>query len=418
MARTTHRLTAVQAANLKDKGVHLDGAGLYLKIAGTGTKSWIFRFSREGRTRDMGLGAYPGISLAAARRQAGGCRELIGQGIDPIEARKVAQAEQKLAVAKAATFLDCAEQLIASHEAGWRNAKHRQQWRKTLSTYAYPTLGTMAVARVDTELVLKVLQQPIEAKGKKIPLWNARSETAFRLRGRIEAVLSWAKARGMRSGANPAQWRGHLDQLLPARSKVRRVRHHPALPYVELSAFMAKLREQNGVSAKALAFCILTASRTLEVIGARWVEIEGRMWTVPAERMKAAKQHRVPLSLEAMSLLDEMAAMRTNEFVFPGWKNGKPLSDKALLVLLRYLHPGITVHGFRSSFRDWAAETTNFPNHVVEMALAHAVGDKVEAAYRRGDLFEKRRKLMEAWSAYCVRDATTAKVVPLKRREG
>jgi integrase len=266
-------------------------------------------------------------------------------------------------------------------------------------------IGDVPVQDVDTDLVLRVLQQAVDGPGgKKAPLWNARSETASRVRGRIEAILDWAKARGMRNGENPARWRGHIANLLPKRSKVRRVRHHPALPYVGMASFMKALRARESISAHALEFTILTASRTNEALGARWTEFDlaAGLWIVPAERMKSAREHRVPLSQRAVAILSEMAAVRLNDFVFPGMKRKRPLSNMSLLMLLRGMeHELVTVHGFRSSFRDWAAETTNFPREVAEAALAHVVGDKVEAAYRRGDLFGKRRELMEAWARHC-----------------
>jgi integrase len=419
MAKTTFRLTAVTVENLKAKGLHPDGNGLYLRITETGTKSWIYRYYVDGKARDMGLGPLDGVSLAKARRAADQYRRQRQEGLNPIEARKVRLSIEALAAAPAPTFKECAEQLIASHEVAWRNAKHRQQWKNTLAIYAYPILGEKPVTDVDTEMVLKVLQQPVEvAQGKKTSLWNARSETAGRLRGRVEAVLSWSKARGLRGGENPAQWRGHLDQLLPARSKVRRVRHHPALPYAELPTFMAGLRENSSISARALEFLILTASRTSEVRGAHWheIDLDAKLWVVPATRMKAQREHKVPLSGRAVAILNALAKVRLNDHLFFGLKEGKPLSDMALLMLLRDLRPGITTHGFRSTFKDWASETTSFPDHVSEAALAHVAADKVRAAYARSDLFEKRRKLMGAWAAYCSRKPVSAEVVPLKRK--
>jgi integrase len=392
MSRSINQLSNLKVKAAKKKGLYPDGGGLYLQVASSGSKSWIFRFKLAGRARDMGLGALRDVSLADARRKAAEARRLRSDDAQ--------RAAQRLEEARSVRFQDCAEQLIASHEAGWRNAKHRQQWRNTLATYAYPVLGKMPVADVDTDRVLRVIQ----------PLWTSKTETASRLRGRIEAVLSWAKARELRTGENPAQWRGHLDQLLPARSKVRRVEHHPALPYRELPAFMSRLRGKDGITPLALEFVILTAARTGEALGARWDEIDlkARMWTVPAERMKAGREHRVPLSPRAIAILNELASFRVNDFVFPGTKRGKSLSDMALLMLLRDLHPGITTHGFRSTFKDWCAEQTNTPNFVSEAALAHIVADKVEAAYRRSELLEKRRTLMEAWARFCEPQRTQA----------
>lgn len=407
MARTTHRLSAIKVANLKSRGLYADGGGLYLRITESGTKAWIFRYSVGGKARDMGLGPVTTVSLAKAREAADYCRRQRREGLSPIEARLTRRAAERAAGAATVTFKGCAQQLIGSHEIAWRNAKHRQQWRNTLSTYAYPTIGDIPVASIDTAMVIRLLE----------PIWASKTETASRLRGRIEAVLSWAKARGLRQGENPAQWRGHLDQLLPARSKVRRVRHHPALPYAEVSAFMGDLRARAGIATRALEFVILTACRTKEGLGARFEEIDlrARLWTVPVERMKGGKEHRVPLSARAIAIVKERGEIRINDFVFPGMKPGRQLSDMALLMLLRSLRPGITVHGFRSSFRDWAAEQTSTPSFIAEAALAHVVADKVEAAYRRTDLLEKRRKLMEAWAQYCGRTLAVAKVIPLRR---
>jgi integrase len=294
------------------------------------------------------------------------------------------------------TFKESAAMYVASHRAGWRNPKHAAQWQATLATYAEPVIGGLSVQAIDTALVLKVLE----------PIWTTKPETAGRVRGRIESILDWAKARGYRAGENPARWRGHLDKLLPGRSKVRRVEHHAALPYAELPGFLVSLREQEGIAARALEFAILTAARTGEVIGARWSEMDlvGKNWTLPAARMKAGREHRVPLSDRALAILREMQPHRQAEdaFVFPGGKNRRPLSNMAFLMLLRRMGRGdVTVHGFRSSFRDWAAERTKFPAEVAEMALAHTVSDKTVAAYNRSDLYERRRRLMAAWTTFC-----------------
>jgi integrase len=350
----------------------------------------------RGRAREMGLGSLTAISLSDARSKAGDCRKLRQEGVDPIEARNAVRVQAALDVAKTITFKAAAATYIAAHRAGWRNEKHAAQWTATLETYAYPTIGDVSVQAIDTGLVLKVLE----------PIWSAKPETAGRVRGRIESILDWAKARGYRAGENPARWKGHLDQLLPKRSKVSKVKHHAALPYAELPTFLARLRAQEGIGARALEFTILTAARTAETIGAQSPEIDlgKKLWTVPAARMKAGKEHRVPLSSRAVALLEAAKALRTpdGEFVFQGGKRAKPLSNMAMTAVLRRMdHGHVTVHGFRSTFRDWAAEQTNFPGEVVEMALAHAVSDKVEAAYRRGDLFEKRRRLMAEWTKYC-----------------
>lgn len=393
MARATKQLTAVKVSALRTQGLHADGDGLYLQITGTGAKSWIFRFKVNGRARDMGLGPLSSVSLAEARQKAAECRRLRLGGSDPIETRRSQQASERLAEARSTSFREAAEQLIASHERGWRNEKHRQQWRNTLATYAYPVLGDVGVGAVDTGLVLKVLE----------PLWRTKPETASRLRGRMERILDAARARGQREGENPCRWRGHLDTLLPKRSKVQTVQHHRALPYRELPALMVELRSLDGITPRALEFTILTAARTGEVIGSRWSEIDTdqRTWTVPASRMKGGKPHTVPLSSRAISLLLDLKAIQLSEFVFPGAKRNRHLSNMAMLMLLRSIRPRITVHGFRSAFKDWCAEQTNYPNFVSEAALAHVVADKVEAAYRRSDLIERRRKLMEAWCRYC-----------------
>jgi integrase len=393
------KLKALQVDRIKTAGMFADGGGLYLQVTinaqdGEPAKSWIYRYMLAGKSREMGLGSLNAISLQQARLKAADCRRLRTEGIDPIDARKSTRAQDRLEAAKAITFKKAAADYIDAHRAGWRNAKRAAQWTATLTTYAEPVIGNLAVQVIDTGLVLKVLE----------PIWTTKPETASRLRGRIELVLDWAKVRGYRTGENPARWRGHLDKLLPARGKVRRVEHHAALPYGELPDFMALLRAQEGTAARALEFAILTAARTGEVIGAKWNEINlaERLWTIPPERMKAHKEHRVPLCDAAMAIVGEMGAIRSGDHVFPGGKAGRPLSNMAFLMLLRRMARGdLTGHGFRSTFRDWAAERTGFPAEVAEMALAHAVGDKVEAAYRRGDLFQKRRQLTDAWAKFC-----------------
>jgi integrase len=401
------RLSAVALPKLK-RGMHADGGGLYLQVTESGARTWIYRFMLHRRAREMGLGPLHIVSLAEAREKARECRKLRHEGLDPIEARKARRAEERLAAATAMTFQTCAEAYIAAHKAGWRNPKHAAQWPSTLKTYAYRVFGSLPVQAVEVGLVMKALE----------PIWQTKPETASRVRGRIEAVLDWATVRGYRKGENPARWRGHLDKLLPARGKVRKVEHHPALAYAEMCDFIAALREQEGVAAWALEFLILTASRTGEVIGAQWAEFDlgAKLWTVAAERMKAGKEHRVPLSGRALAIIDEMKAARLDgsEFVFPGGRPGKPLSNMAMLKLLQRMGRGdLTAHGFRSSFRDWAAEQTHFPHEVVEMALAHTIPDKVEAAYRRGDLFQKRRQLMDVWATYCELGQPEGNVVAL-----
>jgi integrase len=398
MARMVGKLTALDVSRAKERGYYGDGGGLYLLVGPTGAKSWVFRFRKAGRLREMGLGPLHTISLARAREKAREAREQRLDGGDPIEAKHAARQQARLDAAKAMSFQQCAERYIASHEAGWRNPKHAAQWPSTLGTYVYPVFGSLPVQSVDVGLIMRVLE----------PIWTTKPETAGRVRGRIESVLDWAAARKFREGENPARWRGHLENLLPKKSKVRRVEHHAALPYAELDAFMDELHQQEGVAARALEFAIFTVGRTGEVLGAKWSEIDlrARLWTIPAERMKADREHRVPLSEPALAILAAMHEVREGDFVFPGGRARRPLSNMSMLMLLRRMGRGdLTAHGFRSTFSDWCSEQTNFPAEVREMALAHAVGDKVEAAYRRGDLFEKRRQLADAWARYCT--ATT-----------
>src|SRR5215469_10882407 len=394
MARAVGKLSSVDVARSKKRGYYGDGGGLYLLVGPNGAKSWVFRFRKEGKLREMGLGPLHTIGLAEARQKAQDCRRKRLDGIDPIEAKRAALATARLDDAKTMTFRQCAESYIKAHRAGWRNPKHAEQWPSTLATYVYPVFGALPVQAIDVGLVLKALE----------PIWTVKPETASRVRGRIESVLDWAVARGYRKGENPARWRGHLENLLPARSKVQRVEHHAALPYPEIGSFMAELRQRDGTAALAFEFAILTAARTSEAVGARWGEVDlaQRLWTVPPERMKAGKLHRVPLSDAALTILEKMGNIRQSDFVFPGAKADQPLSNMALAMTLRRMGRGdLTVHGFRSTFRDWAAERTDFPTQVAEMAVAHVVGDKVEAAYRRGDLFQKRRALADAWASFC-----------------
>lgn len=392
--RGIHFLSAVGVTKLNAPGYHADGGGLYLQVSPKGTKSWIFRFKLHGRPREMGLGSLNALGLADARLKAAECRRQLLDGVDPIEARKAARTQDKLDAAKAMTFTECATAYISAHKLGWKNAKHASQWENTIATYADPVFGSLPVQSVDTALVMRVLE----------PMWSEKPETASRLRGRIESILDWASVRGLRKGENPARWRGHLDALLPARSKVRAVQHHAALPYDEIGAFMKGMRAQAGIAALALEFTILTAARTNEVIGALWSEFDQdqKIWTVPAERMKGKREHRVPLSPAALKVLAALEKLRVNDYVFPGARGKKPLSNMAMLALLKRMkRADLTAHGFRSTFRDWAAERTSYAREVAEAALAHVVGDKVEAAYRRGDLFEKRRRLMSEWAKHC-----------------
>jgi integrase len=411
MARTIHRLSATKLTTLKTQGLHCDGGGLYFRVAGA-SRGWIFRYALHGATHDMGLSSYPEISLAAARKQAFEYRQMLAAGTDPLAERNAKRAAARVENATTITFDDCAKAYHAAHADGWRSAKHRQQWATTIESYASPVFGRLPVRAIDTGLVLRALE----------PIWKDKPETASRLRGRIESILNWAEVRGFRApGKNPAAWRGHLSELLPARSKIRKVEHHAALSYAEVGKFVKALRRQEGVAVKALEFLILTAARAGEVLGATWDEVDfaTRTWTIPAGRMKGGREHRVPLSNGAIAVLRAMQEVRRGDYVVEGAKQGRPLSQVSLFLLLRRMgHGDVTSHGFRSSFRDWAAERTNYENHVVEQALAHAIGNQVEAAYRRGDLFDKRRRLMDDWAEFCaIPSAPEGKVLPIGRRK-
>lgn len=407
MAREMGRLNALAVSRAKARGYQADGGGLYLQVSANGAKSWVFRYREAGKLREMGLGSTHTLTLAEARDAAMICRKQRLAGVDPILARHAVRSAARLDAAKAMTFRQCAEAYIEAHKAGWKNDKHAAQWPATLKTYAYPVFGDLPVQSVDLGLVMKVID----------PLWRTKTETASRLRGRIEAVLDWARVRGYREGENPARWKGHLEHQLPDRGKVAKVEHHAALSYGQIGAFMAELLKQPGVSALALEFAILTAGRTGEVIGATWdeMDLDNAVWTIPSARMKAAREHRVPLSPAALAIVRKLRETHTGKFVFPGGKAGAGLSNMALLTLLRRMkRDDLTAHGFRSTFRDWAADTGK-PRDIAEAALAHTVGDKVEAAYQRSDLLERRRKLMEQWAAFCATPPAGANVIPLHR---
>jgi integrase len=410
MGRKTLPLPANALEKIKSPGLHSDGGGLYLQISPSGARSWIFRFMLNGKRRDMGLGKAGDrdVTLSKARQRAAEARLAASEGTDPIALRDAARAADAAEQAKAVTFKVAAGRYIEAHKAGWRNDKHAAQWTATLDTYAYPAFGAVAVGAVEVGHITKVLQ----------PIWSEKPETARRLRGRIEAVLDWATANGFRRGDNPARWRGHLENLLPEYKKVAKVKHHAALPYTEVGAFVAELQGQDGTAARALEFLILTATRTAETIGARWSEIDldKTEWKIPGDRSKAGKEHRVPLSPRAVAIVREFKKHKTGEFVFPGGRAKRPLSNNAFLALLaRMGRKGLTSHGFRSTFRDWAAEQTNYPRDVAEMALAHAIGDKVEAAYRRGDLYAKRARMMIEWAKYCAKATKTGNVVAIQK---
>ncbi|TVO65932.1 tyrosine-type recombinase/integrase [Denitromonas ohlonensis] len=392
-------------------GMHAVGGepGLYLQVLPSGRRTWVLRYSIGGKRREMGLGGYPAVLLKDARDRAKEQRGNIAKGIDPVDKRAAERAADKAEKARRKTFDWCASQYIEAHAAGWRNAKHAQQWRNTLNTYASPVIGRMPVQDITTDDVLKILT----------PIWPIKTETASRVRSRIELVMSWAKAKKFRTGENPAVWRGNLDCLLAKPAKVKAVRHHPALPYHDITAFMADLRAREGMGARALEFAILTAARSNEIRGATWdeIDLERRIWTVPSSRMKAGKEHAIPLSDAAVQLLRALPRFAESNLVFVGLR-GKPLSDATLLAVTKRMNAECVPHGFRSTFRDWAGETTGHPREVIEHALAHQLPDKAEAAYARGTLLQKRRRLMDDWARFCAKKATGGDVVPLRRKKG
>jgi integrase len=381
MAKAVRILTARSIASITELGRHADGDGLYLKVRESGSKSWIFMWKTSGKRTEIGLGPISSVTLAKAREQAQKARELVREGKDP---RSILNPTSGIP-----SFGAVADELIADMESSWRNEKHKAQWCMTLTQYC-KAIRNLPVDKIETSHVLSVLK----------PLWSTRPETASRLRGRIEAVIAAATAKGLRSGPNPAQWRNHLDRLLPKRTKLSRG-HHSAMPYKNMPAFILRLRELTSLSALALEFTILTAARSGEVYGAQWKEfdLEAVIWTIPATRMKAGVEHRVPLSLRAIEILNILKKYKQSDFVFAGRSN-KQMSNMAMSMLLRKLEPSVTVHGMRSTFRDWAGEMTNYPREIAEMALAHRVGDETERAYRRGDALEKRRELMNEWECY------------------
>lgn len=405
MPKKAKELSAIEVTRLTDEGLHAVGgvAGLCLQVskpnsfdaAPTTARSWVLRITIGSKRREMGLGGYPDVTLAQAKEKAREARAKADQGIDPVLERKEFKSALIAEQAKAVSFEQAAIAYITAHESGWKNIKHAQQWRNSLTEYAYPTMGKMLVRDIQTAHVIKVLE----------PIWTTKTETASRVQQRMARVLDWAKARGYRTGDNPAQWRGHLDMLLPAPNKVSKVEHHAALPYDQTGDFMAALRQQQGVGARALEFTILTATRSGEVRLATWEEIDlhKAVWIIPAERMKAGKEHHVPLSPPAVALLKSMPRIDGGEIIFPGMK-GKAMSDSTLAATLERMgRDDLTVHGFRSTFRDWAGEVSSYPREVIEHAMAHQLADKAEAAYQRGSLFDKRRALMNDWAKYCAK---------------
>ncbi len=407
--RTLNRLSANKVNNLTERGYYADGGGLYFRVSEFNTRLWAFRYTRAGKAREMGLGPYPDVTLKEARERASESRKLLRDDIDPIDRRQAARSVMAAAREAALTFEQCAAAYIAVKEHEWKNAKHGDQWRNTLAAYAYPVIGPLLAHHVEQAHILRILE----------PIWTIKTETASRLRGRIESVLDYATARGYRKGDNPARWRGHLDKLLATPSKVAKVEHHAALPYVEVGAFMADLRQQAGMGARALEFAIITAARSGEVRGATWAEVDmdKAVWNIPSDRMKAGREHRIPLSDTAVELLRALPRIDGSEMLFPNTK-GAELSDMTLTAVLRRMGRPVTAHGFRSTFRDWAGETTAYPREVIEHALAHQLKDKAEAAYARGTLFDKRRRLMADWAKFCGTVATAASVTPINSVRG
>lgn len=390
------KLTQLHVDRTKAAGLYGDGAGLWLKVNAGGSRSWIYRYMLSGKQRWAGLGSYPDVTLAAARERAAEMRKMLASGRDPLDEKKSTRSALVAASAKTITFDSAAKLYIDSHKEGWRNAKHIEQWRSTLQTYASAKIGALDVSKIETAHILSIFQ--------KDQLWTEKTETASRLRGRIESILDWCTVHKYRSGENPARWKGHLDKLLPAKNRVMQREHFPALPYAEISSFMSDLRSEIGVAARAVEFVILTACRSGEARGCTWSEIDldNRLWIIPAARMKAGKEHRVPLSSQALDLILDMQKLKTSCYVFRGMKDDSMLSDMSLTAVLRRMNrKDITVHGFRSTFRDWGAEKTDFSTEMLELALAHTISNQVEAAYRRGDMFEKRRKMMQTWADYC-----------------
>lgn len=418
MGRKATEKGAVQVARLVKPGLHFVGGvdGLALQVVPSGGRSWILRMTVGGRRRDMGLGGFPDVPLSHAREAARKARAMVRDGIDPIDEGRAKASRLKAMQSTAVTFEQCAAEYIKGLEPSWKSTKSASQWRNSLGTYAYPVLGKLLVRDVGVPQVLAVLR----------PIWATKTETASRVRGRMEAVLDFAAVSEYReAGLNPARWRGHLDKILPAPGQVSETEHHKAISFMDIAEFMPKLRSVQGVGARVLEFTILTAVRSGEARGTTWSEIDlgSALWTIPAERMKGPRgsnkrEHRVPLSKRAIALLKAQPRMANNDLVFPAPREGT-ISDGTMSAVLRRMGVAAVPHGFRSTFRDWAAECTDFPNELCELALAHAVGDKVEAAYRRGDMYMKRVRMMEAWAKFCDTPYAKSEVIPIgKAKKG
>jgi integrase len=428
MARTMGKLTAKEVEKKTAPGLYGDGGGLTLQITKAGVKSWLYRYMIKGKAYGMGLGPAHTITLADARQKAAAARKLVIEGINPLEAKRQRQLDDEMVKARLMTFDQCAYAYIEAHRASWKNAKHVDQWTNTITTYVSPLIGSMPVEQIDTALVVKVLAQPVD-KGQQF--WQVKNETATRVRGRIESILGWATTSGFRSGDNPARWKGHLENLLATISRAQRIKNHPSLAWAGTGSFICDLRQRDGIAARAVEFTILTASRSGEVRGACWSEIDlaAKVWTIPASRMKAKREHEVPLSDAAIGLLKSLPRAEGIDLIFPGTK-GQALSDMSLTAVIRRMNgeipkwtdkdgKPITVHGFRSTFRMWAAESTNYPREVAEHALAHQLPDAIERAYQRGTQFAKRAAMMNEWAKFCgtVR-GEGGEVVPINRAVG
>jgi integrase len=406
MSRLHGRLTALAVKAATKRGLYPDGLGLCLQIARNGSRSWILRYRLGGRRRYCGLGTVRDVTLAEARERARAARLLLDAGNDPIEMKRGQRTAVRLTAAKTMSFAEAAAAYIEAHKSSW-TTKTAGSTAAAITTYANPIIGSLPVGEVDTGMIVKILE----------PIWQTRTETASRLRGTVENTLDWAKARGYRDGDNPARWRGHLDTLLPKKARIAPIQHLEALDYREVGTFMVRLRELPSIDARALEFTILTAARSGEALDARWEEVDlgAKVWTVPAERMKSRREHRVPLSTAVVALLGGLPNPHTGP-LFPGRKAGTSINRNRLREVLRQINAEVSVHGFRSAFRDWAGDHTAFPRETIEAALAHVVGDRTEAAYRRGDALEKRRKLMEAWATFCSMPAqSSAEITELRR---